>query len=104
MRMFVAVVPPSDAVEHLDEFLAPRRAAAEFRWASVEQLHLTLAFLASVPDRRLDDLIERVRAAAARRTPFAAAAHPGGGRGRVSTGTGNLVATPMKGPSCSSTS
>lgn len=77
-RMFVAVVPPDDVVEHLDEFLAPRRDAAEFRWAPVEQLHLTLAFLASVPDRRLDDLIERVGAAAARRTPFATRVAGGG--------------------------
>lgn len=77
-RMFVAVVPPDDVVEHLDEFLAPRRDAAEFRWAPAEQLHLTLAFLASVPDRRLDDLIERVRAAAARRTPFATRIAGGG--------------------------
>lgn len=77
-RMFVAVVPPDDVGEHLDEFLAPRRDAAEFRWAPVEQLHLTLAFLASVPDRRLDDLIERVGAAAARRTPFATRVAGGG--------------------------
>jgi 2'-5' RNA ligase len=77
-RMFVAVVPPDDVVEHLDGFLEPRRDAAEFRWAPLEQLHLTLAFLASVPDRRLDDLVERVRAAASRRTPFATRVAGGG--------------------------
>lgn len=71
MRMFVALVPPEDAVEHLDEFLAVRREAAPFRWTLAEQLHVTLAFLAQVPDRRLDDLVERLERAARRRTPVA---------------------------------
>ncbi len=69
MRMFVALVPPAGAVEHLDEFLAVRREAAPFRWTLPEQLHVTLAFLAEVPDRRLDDLVERLGRAARRRTP-----------------------------------
>ena len=72
-RMFVAVVPPDDVVEHLDAFLEVRRDAAAYRWASAEQLHVTLAFLAEVPDRNLDDLVERLGRAAARRTPFEAA-------------------------------
>lgn len=88
MRMFVAVVPPDEAVEHLDEFLAVRRGAADFRWASVDQLHITLAFLASVEERRLDELVERLERAAARRTPFRARVAGGGafpnvGRARV---------------------
>jgi len=33
-------------------------------------VHVTLAFLADVADRRLDDLVERLGRAAARRTPF----------------------------------
>ena len=33
MRLFVALVPPAEAVEHLDEFLEVRRSAASFRWA-----------------------------------------------------------------------
>ena len=77
-RMFVAVLPPEDATEHLDEFLEARRGAAAFRWAPREHLHLTLAFLQSVPDRRLDDLYERLAAAAARRTPFATRVAGGG--------------------------
>ena len=44
MRLFVALVPPSEAVEHLDAFLAVRREAAAFRWSLAEQLHVTLAF------------------------------------------------------------
>jgi 2'-5' RNA ligase len=87
-RMFVALVPPDDAIEHLDEFLAPRREAAAFRWASSAQFHVTLAFLGSVEDRRVDDLVERLGRAAARRTRFAAriaggGAFPNVGRARV---------------------
>ena len=68
MRMFVALVPPDDVLEDLDEFLAVRRDAGDFRWTDVSQLHVTLAFLGSVPDRALDDLVERLGRAARRRT------------------------------------
>jgi 2'-5' RNA ligase len=78
MRLFVALEPSPEAVEHLDEFLEVRRAAAGFRWAPPEQLHVTLAFLAQVPDRKLDDLVERLARAAARRTSFVAAVAGGG--------------------------
>lgn len=78
MRMFVALVPPEEAVEHLDEFLAVRREAAPFRWTLPEQLHVTLAFLAQVPDRRLDDLVERLERAARRRTPVTTRVAGGG--------------------------
>lgn len=77
-RMFVALVPPADAVEHLDAFLEVRRSAASFRWAGTEQLHLTLAFLAEVEERRLDDLTERLNRAASRRTAFETAVAGGG--------------------------
>jgi 2'-5' RNA ligase len=78
MRMFVAVVPPAEVVEHLDAFLDVRRDAAEYRWASTEQLHVTLAFLAEVPDRKVDDLVERLGRAASRRHTFEAAVTGGG--------------------------
>jgi RNA 2',3'-cyclic 3'-phosphodiesterase len=78
MRMFAAVVPPPEVVADLDEFLDVRRAAAPFRWAAAEQLHVTVAFYADVPERRLDDLGERLERAAARRTPFAAQVAGGG--------------------------
>jgi RNA 2',3'-cyclic 3'-phosphodiesterase len=88
MRMFVAVSPPPEVVEHLDEFLDVRRAAGPFRWAPAEQLHVTLAFLADVPDRKLDDLVERLGRAADRRTAFETCVAGGGafpdvGRARV---------------------
>ena len=43
-----------------------------------EQWHLTLAFLADVADRHLDDLVDRLGRAAARRTPFAVTLAGGG--------------------------
>src|SRR4051794_39482388 len=85
--MFVAVIPPPEVVDHLDSFLDVRRAHAAYRWAPVEQFHLTLAFLAEVPDAKLDDLVERLGRAAARRHAFAApvaggGAFPNAGRAR----------------------
>jgi 2'-5' RNA ligase len=71
MRMFVALVPPPEALEDLAEFLAPRQeAGGDFRWTAPEQWHVTLAFLPQVPDRRLDDLVARLERAAGRRTRF----------------------------------
>ena len=78
MRLFAALVPPVEAVEHLDDFLEVRRASAPFRWASSEQFHVTLAFLADVEERRLDDLTERLARAAAKRTAFETAIAGGG--------------------------
>lgn len=60
MRVFAAVVPPADALEHLDAFLEPRRAAGEFRWTRPEQLHVTLAFMAQVAEARVDDYVDRL--------------------------------------------
>ena len=76
--MFVAVVPPEDVVEHLEEFLAPRREAGAFRWTVPDQWHLTLAFSANVPDRSYDDLVARLTRAAAKRRPIEARVAGGG--------------------------
>ncbi|CAM3286364.1 RNA 2',3'-cyclic phosphodiesterase [Nocardioides dubius] len=70
MRCFVAVVPPQEVVEEIDAFWEPRREAASWRWTSPEQFHLTLAFLPRVEEYQLDELIERLAAAAARRGPL----------------------------------
>jgi RNA 2',3'-cyclic 3'-phosphodiesterase len=77
-RMFVAVVPPDEVVEHLDEFLSVRREAAAFRWSAPEQWHVTLAFAESVPERSLDDLDERLERVAGRQQPFELAIAGGG--------------------------
>ena len=78
LRMFAALVPPAEAVEHLDAFLDVRRAAAPFRWTAADQVHVTLAFLAEVEEHRLDDLVERLGRAASRRTAFGTAVAGGG--------------------------
>jgi 2'-5' RNA ligase len=78
LRMFAALVPPTEALEHLDEFLDVRRGAGDFRWVQADQVHVTLAFLGSVPERSLDDLVQRLGRAAARRTAFETAIAGGG--------------------------
>lgn len=79
MRMFVALVPPEDALEDLGEFLGPRQEAEPgFRWTAPEQWHVTLAFMPQVTDRVLDDLVARLQRASARRTSFSAAVAGGG--------------------------
>jgi len=89
MRLFVAVVPPEGVLEHLDEFLSVRRELGEgLRWTVPEQWHLTLAFMESVADRKLDDLVERLGRAGHRRTPFelgfaGGGAFPNAARARV---------------------
>lgn len=84
----MALRPSPEAVDHLDDFLEPRREAAAFRWTLPEQLHVTLAFLADVPERHLDDLVERLERAARRRTSFetrvaGGGAFPNAARARV---------------------
>lgn len=59
-RIFTAVVPPDDAVEHLDAFLEPRRAAAPFRWTRPEHLHVTLAFMPAAAEHRIDGYVDRL--------------------------------------------
>lgn len=78
MRIFVAVVPPPEVVDHLDHFLEVRRGAGEFRWTVADQWHLTLAFMGSAHERNLDDLVERLGRAAHRRTAFEVAFAGGG--------------------------
>ncbi|MCH1865393.1 RNA 2',3'-cyclic phosphodiesterase [Nocardioides sp. CFH 31398] len=73
MRIFVALRPAPEVVEHLATFLEPRRDAAPstgWRWTPVEQWHLTLAFCGDVDDWRVEDLVERVGEAASRRAPL----------------------------------
>ena len=89
MRMFVALVPPTEVLENLGEFLDPRREAdPSLRWTEPFQWHLTLAFLPEVGPSRLDDLMDRLTRAAARRgsimvTLAGAGAFPGPDRARV---------------------
>lgn len=77
-RMFVAAVVPPGAAGDLEQFLAPRRDAAAFRWSDPAQWHLTLAFAADVAERSADDLDERLTRAAAKRHAFALRVAGGG--------------------------
>lgn len=58
LRLFAALVPPQEAVEHLDDFLDPRRSAAEFRWTLADQFHVTLAFMGSAEDWRIEGYVD----------------------------------------------
>jgi len=79
MRLFMAIEPPADAVEHLDDFLAVRRSSGpELRWSPPAQWHLTLAFMGSAPDRVVDDVVDAVAAVASRAAPVALAVVGGG--------------------------
>ncbi|MGL5909384.1 MAG: RNA 2',3'-cyclic phosphodiesterase [Phycicoccus sp.] len=78
MRVFVAVEPSPDAVEHLDAVLEPRRGSGEVRWSPPAQWHLTLAFAGAVPSRLAEPLVEAVGDAAARH-PALSLALAGGG-------------------------
>lgn len=61
MRAFLAVVPPPDVIDDLLHHLQPRRDAdaadRNWRWTEPDQLHLTLAFMADLPEHREDDLV-----------------------------------------------
>lgn len=71
MRLFAAIVPPDEVLDDLAEHVEPRRTADELahsdlRWTDRHQWHITLAFLADVPEWRLDDLTQALTATAAR--------------------------------------
>ena len=61
MRMFVAVRPPKPVLADLERYVEPRRDSDfTMRWTRPQSWHLTLAFLAEVADRQLDELVERL--------------------------------------------
>ena len=67
MRLFVALVPPPDVLDELEEVLAPHRPGpADLRWVRRDLLHVTLTFLGDVDDRALDRLLPRLQRAVSR--------------------------------------
>ncbi|MEU9041928.1 MULTISPECIES: RNA 2',3'-cyclic phosphodiesterase [unclassified Kitasatospora] len=67
MRLFVAVLPPVEALQGLSDAVAPVRGlpgADRLRWTTVEGWHLTLAFLGAVPAERLPELAAGLAAVA----------------------------------------
>ncbi|MFI0483890.1 RNA 2',3'-cyclic phosphodiesterase [Actinomadura sp. 9N215] len=85
MRLFVALVPPPDILDELEEAVRPHRdAVPELRWTRRELLHVTLTFLGEVDDRTLDRLLPRLERAVARHERMSlslagAGAFPGSG-------------------------
>ncbi|MQY04290.1 RNA 2',3'-cyclic phosphodiesterase [Actinomadura macrotermitis] len=67
MRLFVAIVPPPDVLDGLDEFVAPYQADwPDLRWVRRDLLHVTLAFLGEVDGATLERLLPRLERAVAR--------------------------------------
>lgn len=82
MRLFVAVVPPPEAIQDLAQAVARlRREWPTLRWARPDQWHLTLTFLGSVDDQRLPPLWRRLARAASRAAPMRLALTTGGAFG-----------------------
>jgi RNA 2',3'-cyclic 3'-phosphodiesterase len=80
LRLFVAVVPPPDALAEFAALVGRlREQAPSLRWAAPEQWHLTLTFLAAVEPAVVDELRTRLERAA-RRHPPGPISLAGGGR------------------------
>ena len=82
MRCFIAVTPPADVVSDIDRFLEPRRTATEsspWRWSRPTTYHLTLAFMADHPGRRVEELIQALNERAGRHVPLAMSIAGAGG-------------------------
>lgn len=82
MRLFVALVPPADALAELAEAVEALGVTPGVRWTRPEQWHVTLAFLAEVDDRARAALAERLGRVAHRHPPPTLALSGGGRFGR----------------------
>ena len=71
MRLFVALLPPAEALAELEAAVAPLRPGwPELRWAANDRWHVTLAFLGEVAEPVPDNLGERLARAAHRHEPM----------------------------------
>src|SRR5436305_1567077 len=66
LRLFVAIDPPHDAIEHLRHRLD---LVPGLRWTDPEQWHLTLTFCGEVDEKTAAELSLRLARAAARQAP-----------------------------------
>jgi len=79
MRLFVAVMPPTQALDELRSATEVMRSAhPRLRWSLPDQWHLTLAFLGEVGDEARADLSARLSRAADRHPPMRLALHGAG--------------------------
>lgn len=86
MRLFVAVRPPADVLEAVEEVVAPaRRALVGPRWTTPDQWHLTIQFLGQVPDEQVTD-VSRALESVSKIQPFPVRLGGGGAFPRVSRG------------------
>ena len=113
MRLFVALVPPADALAELAAAVDALRSTPGLRWTRPEQWHVTLAFLAEVDDRTRDGARPAARAGGAparpahagaggRRPVRRAGAVDAGGRrpGRRCAGSPTRCGPPLAGAGC----
>ena len=72
MRLFVAIIPPGEVLDHLGAAVAGVQALADdaMTWTTQEQWHLTLTFLGEVDDVRRDRVQARLARAASRSPPL----------------------------------
>ncbi|MEO5832895.1 MAG: RNA 2',3'-cyclic phosphodiesterase [Nakamurella sp.] len=71
MRLFAALVPPPDAVGHLEEFLdGLRTARPDLRWVPPVRYHLTLQFLGECGPYEVDRQRDRWERRARRSPPI----------------------------------
>ena len=76
MRLFAAVWPPDEVLDHLDLALAAVRGASAgadwrpIRWSARETWHLTLAFYGTVPEGDVPALVEGLVLAAHAAEPY----------------------------------
>lgn len=89
MRAFVAVQPPESVLDDLERYVEPRRDAdSTLRWTRPPAWHLTLAFMAELADRNVDELVERLAETTAAAADFelslaGAGAFPNPGKAKV---------------------
>lgn len=72
MRVFAALRPPPQALEHLGSALEEVRgdAGLSLRWTDPAQWHLTLAFRPDLPEGAIPEAVENLAQAAARHAPM----------------------------------
>lgn len=82
-RLFVALLPSSDAIADLDAAVAPLRDSWQtLRWTSPRLWHLTAAFFGDVPENHAPELSTRLARAAARHQAVTLRFAGGGGFSR----------------------